>query len=153
MPGVCRQGTPQEHHDRDQSNACLIRKQQRLQANHQKPGGRVEQSLPHSPQWEPILLTPWSQISSLQDQGTMKVKVLVTQSCPILRPHGLQHARLLCPWESPGKNTRVACHALLQGIFPSQGSNPGLPRCSQIFYTLSHRGSPVCCMRQYISII
>ena len=32
-------------------------------------------------------------------------------------------ARLLCPWESPGKNTGVGCHALLQGIFPTQGSN------------------------------
>ena len=31
--------------------------------------------------------------------------------------------RLLCPWESPGKNTRVGCHALLQGISPTQGSN------------------------------
>ena len=33
--------------------------------------------------------------------------------------------RLLCPWDSPGKNTGVDCHALLQGIFPTQGSNPG----------------------------
>ena len=35
-------------------------------------------------------------------------------------------ARLLCPWDSLGKNTRVSCHALLQGIIPTQGSNPGL---------------------------
>ena len=41
-----------------------------------------------------------------------------------LRPHGLQPARLLCPWDSPGKNTGVGCHALLQGIFPTQGLNP-----------------------------
>ena len=34
--------------------------------------------------------------------------------------------RLLCPWDSPGKNTGVGCHALLQGIFPTQGSNPHL---------------------------
>jgi len=34
--------------------------------------------------------------------------------------------RLLCPWDSPGKNTRVGCHALLQGIFLTQGSNPYL---------------------------
>ena len=33
---------------------------------------------------------------------------------------------LLCPWDSPGKNTRVDCHFLLQGIFPTQGSSPGL---------------------------
>ena len=43
-----------------------------------------------------------------------------------LGPHGLYPARLLCPWDSPGKNTRVGCHLLLQGIFPTQGFNPGL---------------------------
>ena len=44
--------------------------------------------------------------------------------------------------DSPGKNTGVGCHALLQGIFPNQGSNPGLPHCRQILYPLSHQGSP-----------
>ena len=39
-----------------------------------------------------------------------------------LRPCGLQPARLLCPWDSPGQNTGVACHALLQGIFLTQGT-------------------------------
>ena len=42
------------------------------------------------------------------------------------RPHGLWPARLLCPWDSPGKNTGVGCHALLQGVFPTQGSSPYL---------------------------
>ena len=42
---------------------------------------------------------------------------------------------------SPGKNTGVGCHALLPGIFPTQGSNPGLPRCRWILYCLSHKGS------------
>ena len=41
-----------------------------------------------------------------------------------LQPHGLEPARLLCPWGSPGKNTGVGCHALLQGIFLTQRSNP-----------------------------
>ena len=40
-----------------------------------------------------------------------------------LQPHGLQPTRFLCPWDSPGKNTGVGCHFLLQGIFPTQGSN------------------------------
>ena len=40
-----------------------------------------------------------------------------------LRPYGLQPTRLLCPWSSPGKNTVVGCHFLLQGIFPTQGLN------------------------------
>jgi len=43
-------------------------------------------------------------------------------------------ARLLCPWDSPGKNTGVGYHSLLQGIFPTQESNPGLLHCSQILY-------------------
>ena len=60
-----------------------------------------------------------------------------------LQPHGLQPARLLCPWNSPGKNTGVGGHFLLQEIFPTQGWNPGLLRCSQIFYCLSHQGSPI----------
>ena len=46
--------------------------------------------------------------------------------------------RLLCPWDSPGRNTRVGCYALLQGIFPTWGSNPGLLHCRWILYRLSH---------------
>ena len=46
-------------------------------------------------------------------------------------------------WNSPGQNTGVASLSLLQGIFPAQGSNPGLPHCRQILYQLSHKGNPV----------
>ena len=53
-------------------------------------------------------------------------------SCLTLQPHRLQPAWLLCPWDSPGKNTGVGCHALLQGIFPTWGSNPGVLLCRQI---------------------
>ena len=56
-----------------------------------------------------------------------------------LRSHTLQPARLLCPWNFPGKNTGVGCHSLLQGIFLTQGSNPGLLNCRQILYCLSHK--------------
>ena len=49
--------------------------------------------------------------------------------------------QLLCPWDPLGKNTWVGCHVLLQGIFPTQGLNPGLPHCRQILYGLSHQGS------------
>ena len=56
-----------------------------------------------------------------------------------LRPHRLQPARLLCPWDSPGKNTGVDCHNILQRIFPTQGLNPGLLHCRQILYCLSYR--------------
>ena len=54
-----------------------------------------------------------------------------------LRPHGLYS-----PWNSPGQNTTVGNLSLLQGIFPTHGSNPGLLRCRQILYHLSHKGSP-----------
>ena len=58
-----------------------------------------------------------------------------------LQPHGLQAARLLCPWNSPGKNTGVGCHSLLQGIFLIQGSSLGLLHCSQILYHLRLQGN------------
>ena len=44
--------------------------------------------------------------------------------------------------DSPGKNTAVGCHALLQGIFPTQGSSLGLPYCRRVLYQLSPQGSP-----------
>ena len=46
--------------------------------------------------------------------------------------------RSFCPWNFSGKNTRVGCYSLLQGIFLTQGSNLGLPHCRQILYHLSH---------------
>ena len=54
-----------------------------------------------------------------------------------LRPHGLHS-----PWNSPGQNSGVGSLSLLQGIFPTQGLNPGLPHCRWILYQLSHKGSP-----------
>ena len=54
-----------------------------------------------------------------------------------LQPHGLYS-----PWNSPGQNTGVGSLCLLQGIFPTQGSNPDLPHCRRILYQLSHKGSP-----------
>ena len=56
-----------------------------------------------------------------------------------LQPHGLYSS-----WNSPGKNTGVGSLSLLQGIFPTQGSNPGLPHYRRILYQLSHKGSPCC---------
>ena len=46
------------------------------------------------------------------------------------------------PLNSPGQNTGVGSLSLLQGIFPAQGLNPGLPHCRRILYQLSHKGSP-----------
>ena len=74
-------------------------------------------------------------IESMRDlfMWRVKVKVLVAQSCwDSLQPHGLQPARLLCPQDSPGKNTGVGSHSFLQEIFLTQGSNLGLLHCRQI---------------------
>ena len=64
-----------------------------------------------------------------------------SESCSVvsdsLWPHGLYSPR-----NSPGQNTRVGSLSLLQGIFPAQGSNPGLLHCRRILYQLSHKGSP-----------
>ena len=61
----------------------------------------------------------------------------VAQSCLTLRPNGLYS-----PWNSPGQSTGVSSCSLLQGIFSTQGSNPGLLHCRQILYQLSHQRSP-----------
>ena len=64
-----------------------------------------------------------------------------SESCSVmsssLRPQGLYG-----PWNSPGQNTGVGSLSLLQGIFPTQGLNPGLPHCRRTLYQLSHQGSP-----------
>ena len=68
---------------------------------------------------------------------------LVAKSCPtLLQPHGLSPTRLLCPWNFPGKNMGVGCYFLLQGIFPTQGSNPCLLHWQADSVPLSHLGSP-----------
>ena len=56
--------------------------------------------------------------------------------------NSLRPLRLYSPWNSPGQDTGVGSLSLLQGIFPTQGSNPGLTHCRQILYQLSHKGSP-----------
>ena len=72
--------------------------------------------------------------------SSMKFKESESESHSVvsnfLQPHGLS------PWNSPGQNTRVGSLPLLQGIFPTQGLNPGLLHRRQIFYRLSYKGSP-----------
>ena len=64
-------------------------------------------------------------IEQVKDTLQREVKAKVAQLCPTLcDPHGLQS-----PWNSPGQNFGVGSFSLLQGIFPTQGSNPGLPHC------------------------
>ena len=86
------------------------------------------------------VLTSGSPGKSLQ----YTIVVVQSPSCVrFLRPHGLQPARLLCPWDSPGKNTGVGCCFLLQEIFLTQALNPGLLHCRQILYQLSYKESPL----------
>ena len=69
------------------------------------------------------------------------VLCLVIQLCPTLcNPMDCSPPGSSVHGDSPGKNTGVGCHALLQGIFPTQGSKPGLLHCRQTLYCLSHQG-------------
>ena len=69
---------------------------------------------------------------------TVKWDINICEHCSVvsdsLRPHGLHS-----PWNSPGQDTGVGSLSLLQGIFPTQWSNPGLPHCRQILYQLTTR--------------
>ena len=71
------------------------------------------------------------------------MQVLVAQSCPThCNPMDCSPPDSSVHGDSLGKNTGAGCHALLQCIFPTQGSNPGLPHCRCFLYRLSHQGSP-----------
>ena len=74
--------------------------------------------------------------------GTMKVCQLFSH-VQQFAPHGWQPTELLCSWNSPGTNIGMGSHSLPQGIFQTQGLNPGLLNCRQILYHLSHQGSPM----------
>ena len=95
---------------------------------------KITREKPHSKCWK-FPLTHCSRLNV--------VLFLVVQSYPTLcNPKDYSLPGSSVHGDSPGKNTRVHCHALLQGIFPTQGSNPGIPHCRQILYHLSHEGSP-----------
>ena len=69
-------------------------------------------------------------------ESPQKVKVKVAHSCLF------DCDSMDCPWNSPGQTTGVHSLSLLQGVFPTQRSNPGLLHCRQILYQLSHKGKP-----------
>ena len=71
----------------------------------------------------------------------LKVKVKLLSHVRLFATPWTVAYRLLLPWDFPGKSTGVDCHFLLQGIFSTQGSNPGLLHCRQMLYHLSHQGS------------
>ena len=87
---------------------------------------------------------PWMQSMCVLSTHTTSFQILgvlclVAQSCPILCDPmycSLQGSEEpLSPWSFPGKSTGGGCHFLLQGIFPTEGSSPGLPHCRQTLAT------------------
>ena len=85
------------------------------------------------PRWEPPTFNTRPSPCPAHSSLTEEYSTLFTSTCACwvtaaqsLRPCGLWPTRLSCPWHSPGENTGVGCHALLQGIFPTQGSDPCL---------------------------
>ena len=126
---------------------------------HRRPGGTrargsAGQHLSLPPSFLGPLGTSWSpetchtsQPTHPQSQGVLR------RQCRWSHSHlksSLSHVRLCdsmdclySPWNSPGQNTTVGSRSLLQGIFLTQGSNPGLPHCRRNLYQLSHQGRPV----------
>ena len=104
-------------------------------------------SRPYMTTGKTIALTRWTFVSNIKtvsvrckcnkSESKSKSVSVVSDS---LRPRGLYSS-----WNSPGQNTGVGSLSLLQGIFPTQGWNPGLPHCRRILYWLSHQGSPCNC--------
>ena len=92
----------------------------------------------------------WVRLYPLNAEGTGSIPSERTKSesdshsvvSDFLQPHRLYPTRLLCPWDSPGKNIGVNCHALLQGTFLTQESNMDILHCRRTLYHLSHQGSP-----------
>ena len=88
----------------------------------------------------PSIINYWE----MQIKNTIRYHLtLFSVSCSVmpdsLWPLGLQPTRLISPWDFPGKDTGVGCHFHLQGIFPTQGLNPGTLHCRQILYRLSYK--------------
>ena len=135
-----------------------------VQYAHKSPHGQYENSLifsllangtnifphTHGSSLVIILHAIWNQVSY---QNIFKsVYILhffyhqLSVSCSVvsdsLQHHGLQPVCLLCPWDSPGRNTGVGGQSLLQGIFSTRDWTGDLLHCRQILYDLSHQGNP-----------
>ena len=108
------------------------KKKQNLKKQQKQYCNKLNKDLKNGPHQVPV---------DVWQKPTQYCKALEHESHSVLsdslRPRGLYS-----PWNSPGQNTGVGSLSLLQGIFPTQGSNPGLPRCRQILYQLSHKGGP-----------
>ena len=98
--------------------------------------------------WQ-LILSP-TQVSRTSPQGNSKPSYLLkwSESHSVVSD-SFQSPGVYSPWSTPGQNTGVGSHSRLQGSFPTQGSNPGLPHCRRILYQLSHKESPIMYMCVY----
>ena len=97
--------------------------------------------------WALPTLSPRDPSIMLQEGGYCETSFLPCPALSAVLSHSVMSDSLQPSWtvahgDSTGKNTGMGCHPLLLGIFPTQGSNPGLPHCRQILYLLRHHGSP-----------
>ena len=99
-----------------------------------RPGGHKESVMS---EWLTLSL-----INSIFWMRKWRVRVACESESGLVVSDSLPPQGLYSSWNSPGQNTGVGSLSLLQGIFPTQGSNPSLPHCRQILYQLSHKGSP-----------
>ena len=104
--------------------------------------------LSHS--WSNFIIFHLRKYNLLKSHSSKSELTCKSVSCSVMSnslwPYGLQPTRLLCPWNFPGKNTGVGGHSLLQGIFPTQGSNPDLPSSiAGRFFTVWAPGKPLMC--------
>ena len=83
------------------------------------------------------------QMCQCPKECTVSIRGHVHRESHSVMSNSLQPCGLQSLWNFPGQNTGVGSFSLLQGIFPTQGSNPSLPHCRWILYQLSHQGSPV----------
>ena len=88
-------------------------------------------------------MTQWGKTCKRLEQASHRKGDTQAQSClTLFESRHCSRDRLLCPWDSPGKNTGVGRLSLLQGIFPAQGLNPSILHCREILHHLSQKGSP-----------
>ena len=96
--------------------------------------------VPANPQEDSVIPSPsWSPRRKFHNLFSLWKGKWKSLSCvDSLRPH-----KLYSPWNSPGQNTGVGSYSFLQGVFPTQGLNPGLPHCRWSLYQLSYQGNPL----------
>ena len=139
QPGAVRGSRPRPlwrtpTHGHVQDASCLLLRQVRAPGPHQvkrseqrQGSGRAGAGL------RKVTRGPWP----CPSPRLARTLVKVAQSCPTL----CDPMDLYSPWTSPGQNTGVGSPSLLQGVFPTQGSNPALLHCRRILYQIRHKGS------------